>query len=177
MMRSLLIVALLCIAACAAPFDMPAADRAAMNARVVQFERDFAANNIPAVVDVLPPKVQAVIARRTGLSVAQTRRTTIDQLRKVSKLVQIVSYDMDVSKAALRQTSTGRGYALIPTQTVVRAPNGQLLQNTTQTLAFADEGSWYLVRIEDERQRQLLAEAYPEFATLSTPKGTTKVIQ
>jgi len=58
----------------------------------------------------------------------------------------------------------------------VVSPAGTKVQSTNTTLALQDGGKWYLVRIDDASQKQLLVQAYPEFSNLSVPKGTTKVI-
>jgi hypothetical protein len=178
MIRStLMMLALVLVAACAAPYDMPAADRAGMEARVTQFQRDFAANNVPAIVDVVPPKMTDAIAARVGISPAKLRRDTIAQTRTLTKQVKVLSFGMATDQAAFRQTSAGRGYALIPTQSVIRGPDGRKYQSNNTTLAFKDAGQWYLVRIDEDAQRELLLSTYPEFQGLHVAPGTQKVVQ
>jgi len=170
-------LALTILVACTAtPYDMPAPERAAMEQTVQQFSADFRNGRTASVVDIVPPKVTANLAKRAGIPVADLRRGVIQQTRAAMKLVKVVSYGMDTKQAQFFQTSTGRGYALIPTQTVIRAPGGQTIQSNNTTLAFADAGKWYLVRIDDASQRELLVDAYPEFSGLRVADGTTKVI-
>jgi len=178
-LRNFLIsLALATLVACTAgtPYTPTAAQSTAMEARVTQFTSDFRRGRTAAVVDVVPPKVTAGLARRAGVSVAELRQGVITQTRAATKLVRIVSYGMATDRAVWQQTSTGRPYALVPTQTVVRAPSGRTIQSNNTTLAFADGGKWYLVRIDEAQQRDLLIDAYPEFNGLRVAEGTTKEI-
>ena len=160
----------------ATPYTPSAAERAGMQAKVTQFSSDFTRGRFAAVVDVVPPKVQANLAARSGLSPAALRKQVIAQTRQVSKVVKIVSYGMATDQAKFEQLPSGRSYALIPTQTVVQLPSGRQMQSNNTTLAFQDGGKWYLVRIDEDTQRNLLVQAYPEFAGLRVAKGTTKAI-
>jgi len=169
-------LALLVACTTATPYTPSAAERAGMEARVTSFTSDFRNGRTAAVVDVVPPKVTAGLARRAGIPVAQLRKGVIEQTKAATKLVKIVSFGMATDQAVFQQTASGRAYALIPTQTVVRAPDGRTVQSNNTTLAFSDEGTWYLVRIDEATQRELLIEAYPDFKGLDVADGVTKVI-
>jgi hypothetical protein len=83
---------------------------------------------------------------------------------------------MSLDSAEFLTTPTGRVYGLIPTQTVVQTPGGTQLQSNNQTLTLEDGGIWYLIRIDDAQQIELMRELYPDFKDVSFPKGTSKVI-
>lgn len=179
MIRNILIsMTLAVMVACtsAMPYDVPPAERAAMEQRVAQFSSDFRNGRTERIVDVVPPKVTAALAARAGVTEERLRAGVIAETRAATRAVKILSYGMATDRAEWRQTTAGRPYALIPTQTVVQAPDGTKLQSNNTTLAFADGGIWYLVRIDDANQRSLLTEAYPEFGSLRVSPGTTKLI-
>lgn len=176
LVASLLVAALV---ACAAPVPTitPSPDvRAGMEARVAQFSDDFRAGRVERIVEVVPPKLNAALAARAGVSQDRLRQGVIAETRAATRAVKILSYGMATDRAVFQQTTVGRPFALIPTQTVVQAPDGTKLQSDNTTLAFADGGIWYLVRVDDANQRSLLVEAYPEFETLTVQPGTTKLI-
>ena len=41
-----------------------------------------------------------------------------------------------------------------------------------QTLALKDEGVWYMIRIDDQNQINMIRELWPEFAGVDFPLGT-----
>ena len=65
---------------------------------------------------------------------------------------------------------------MIPTRTVVQTPGGTKLQSNTQTLTLEDGGKWYLIRIEDAGQIDLMRSVYPDFKGVTFPKGRAKAI-
>lgn len=176
MIRTTLAAAIVFLAACAAPYDLPADDRAAIAQRISNFERAFVSGNTTDVINVIPPRLIAAIAAEGGVSEKELRREMAKLTREVSAKIEIVSFDMALDQATFQTTPSGRPYGLIPTQTVVQAPGGQKLQSDNNTLALEDAGTWYLIRIDEGRQFELMREAYPEFQGVKFPKGTTKVI-
>lgn len=156
--------------------DLSAADKGALETRIEGFEQAFKTNNMDVVIGVVPPKIIAMIATKTGQDPDDLRKAMIKATKAGMAAVTIVSYDMALENATFAETSAGRGYALIPTETVMTV-NEDTMQSNTQTLGFADEGVWYLVRIDDLQQVQLLTEVYPEFSGIDFPAGTMKMVK
>lgn len=158
--------------------EMPAADRAAMDARVDSFNAAFASGNFASVFDYMPPPVLAALASQSGMTEAELLDATRMQIEAAMKSVTLESFRMDTDAATYRTTPDGsRGYALIPTETVMKAEGVGRIRATSETLAFADGGEWYLVRIDEPAQVQLLQTAYPEFQGVAFTSGRMEAIE
>lgn len=176
MIRNFALAAVLFMAACATPYDIPAEDSAALAQRITSFEQAFVSGNTTEVINVIPPRLIAAIAAEGGVSEKALRRQMETLTKQATAKVKIVSFGMALDRATFLTTPSGRPYGLIPTQTVVQAPNGQKLQSDNNTLALEDGGKWYLIRIDEGRQMELMREAYPAFQGVTFPQGTSKVI-
>ena len=176
MTRTLLMATTLFAAACAAPYTLPADDRADIAARIAGFERAFLSGNTTEIVNVVPPRMIAAIATDAGVSEDLLRTEMAKLTREAARDVEVVSFGMSLDSAEFLTTPTGRVYGLIPTQTVVRTPGGAQLQSSNQTLTLEDGGIWYLIRIDDARQIDLMRQLYPDFKDVNFPEGTSKVI-
>ncbi|WP_299412503.1 hypothetical protein [uncultured Sulfitobacter sp.] len=176
MIRTLLIAATLFVAACAAPYNLPSQDRADIAQRIASFERAFVRGNTTEIINVVPPRMITAIAARGGVSERVLRREMAKLTREATAKIKVVSFGMALDQAKFLTTPSGRPYGLIPTQTVVQTPNGTKLQSNNSTLTLEDGGKWYLIRIDDAQQIDLMREVYPDFKGVSFPKGTTKVI-
>ncbi|WP_299024732.1 hypothetical protein [uncultured Sulfitobacter sp.] len=176
MIRTLLIAATLFVAACAAPYNLPSQDRADIAQRIASFERAFVRGNTTEIINVVPPRMITAIAARGGVSERVLRREMAKLTREATAKIKVVSFGMALDQAKFLTTPSGRPYGLIPTQTVVQTPNGTKLQSNNSTLTLEDGGKWYLIRIDDAQQIDLMREVYPDFKGVSFSKGTTKVI-
>ena len=176
MIRNLVLAATLFLAACAAPYTLPPEDRAAITARSASFERAFVNNNTTEIINVIPPHMITAIAAKGGVPEADLRREMAKATREATRRIEVVSFGMALDRARFLTTHSGRPYGLIPTQTVIKAPNGQTLQSNNTTLTLQDGGAWHLIRIDEARQIELLREVYPDFDGVTFPEGTSKVI-
>lgn len=160
MIRTLLIAAALFVVACAAPYTLPANDL----------------GNMTQVINTLPPRVITAIARDGGVSEKVLRRDLAKLTRQATAKFKVVSFGMALDQAKFLTTPSGRPYGLIPTQTIVQAPSGTKLQSKTTKLTLEGGGEWYLNRIDEGRQIEDMREVYPDFKSVTFPKGTTKII-
>ncbi len=176
MNRILLMATALFVAACAAPYTLPATDRADIAARIASFERAFVNNNTTEIVNVVPPRMIAAIAQDAGVPEKLLRQEMAKLTREATRDVKVISFGMSLDTAKFLTTPSGRAYGLIPTQTVVQTPDGRKLQSNNQTLTLEDGGKWYLIRIDDPSQIALMHRVYPDFKGVTFPKGTAKVI-
>ena len=177
MTKRLLIIAAFLLAACAAPYALPANDRADIAKRITSFERAFLAGQTNQIINVIPPRLITAIATTEGVPEKALRREMAKATREATRKVKVVSFGMALDQAKFLTTPSGRPYGLIPTQTVVQIPGStSKLQSNNTTLTLEDGGKWYLMRIDEGRQIELLRNAYPDFKGVTLPKGTTKVI-
>ena len=150
-------------------------EAAALNVAINQFESDFFSGDYIALANGIPPKIITLIAERSGMDPEILKMVVADQMEATMKQVAIKAYSMDQDQAMWDNTGSGRSYALIPTELQMTLPEGQSARSNTYTLAFSDDGTWYLVRIDDLQQVEMLAEAYPDFKGVSFPKATIKI--
>jgi len=176
MIRLSLMATALFLAACAAPYAVPPQDRADIAARIASFERAFVTNNTTEIVNVVPPRMIAAIAKDAGVPEKLLREEMAKLTREATRDMKVISFGMSLDTAKFLTTPSGRAYGLIPTQTIVQTPDGEKLQSSNQTLTLEDGGKWYLIRIDDARQIALMRRVYPDFKGVTFPKGTTKVI-
>lgn len=176
MIRKFLFAATLFVAACATPYDMPAEDRADIAARIASFETAFVRGNTTEVINVIPPRLIKAIATEGRVSEKTLRREMAKATKNALATIKVVSFDMDFDNATFLTTPSGRPYGLIPTQTVIQTPDGATLQSNNTTLTLEDAGIWYLIRIDEGRQIDLMRKVYPDFKDVTLPKGTSKVI-
>lgn len=156
--------------------DLTAADKQALEARIAQFEQSFASGDLQAVSSAVPPKLLASMADEFGMDPADLTEAMTQAMEAAMASVTLNSYEMSMDRATSGVTSAGRAYMLVPTTTVMTV-EGRKMEATSETLAFADEDIWYLVRIDDARQVQFLTRAYPEFEGVDFPKGSIKVLE
>lgn len=157
------------------PAEIGHADRATVRALADRLERDVRSGDASGALDVLPPKVLAATTHRFGVTEAQLRAAVAAQMAELMTDLTFESVDMDIDGATAGRTP-GRGlrYLLIPTATVIALKDLGRMRSRTHTLALEDDGRWWLVRVEGAEQLAVLREAYPEFADLDVPAGSTE---
>lgn len=156
--------------------DLSAAEMGALKTRIAQFGKAVETKDVEAIESVVPPKLLASMAEQYGMPVAQLKQSMQQAMENAMSQVTVVSYEMSTDKAVFAQTSAGRPYALIPSRIVMKVDDSTM-QGDNKTLAFADDGVWYLVRIDDANQVRFLTRAYPEFKGIDFPAGTMKMIE
>ncbi|MGL5010648.1 MAG: hypothetical protein ACRC6I_12260 [Paracoccaceae bacterium] len=177
-MKALFKAALLALTLAAAPaFAGPIADadRAAVTERVDAFNTAFLGGDMAAVFDFMPPKIISSIATQSGMTEEALMAAMKEQIDMAMAMVTIDSFGMDMETASAETTPDGsRTYVLIPTFTEMTVEGAGKMRADGETLAFEDEGKWYLVRVDDPAQVQLLTAVYPEFTGVTfTPAAIT----
>lgn len=146
----------------------------ALETRVADFNAAMAALDMRTLVSMTPPKIHATVASRAGVSKDELIETMVAQMNEVMSQVEITDFGMDVSAAEYGEGSDGTPYAFIPTETVMDlgAEAGGKVVAKSRTLALLDGGAWYLVRVDNAGQAQLLRESYPALKDLEFTTGT-----
>jgi hypothetical protein len=169
---------ILALAAPALAQEVSAEQKQALVERVDSFHAAMAANDMRAIMGVIPPKVLEKVAGNFGVTVEQLIEATQQQMDEALKTVTIVSFGMDLETAEFFTLADGTTYALIPSETVIDmgAAAGGKIRATTSTLGLLDGLTWYLVRIDDAAQVAILKEVYPALADVEFPTGTTEPV-
>lgn len=162
---------LLVMAAPATARDLTPAEQAGLQDRIDSFEQAFEQGDMDEIFSVIPPGILANATERYGMSEEEVLTTLKDTLAKAMEAATVEDYEIDLASATTGETSAGRVYVLIPTTTVIAFDDETSATSDTQTLAFAEDGRWYLVRIDEAQQITSLKGAYPEFESVTFTEG------
>ncbi|MDQ8699509.1 hypothetical protein [Hyphomicrobium sp. LHD-15] len=160
----------------AAARDLSSAEVSSLKETVTRFDAAMHGSNYEVVVDTIPPRVLAHIAEQSGFERAKLRTFVIATMKQTLAAVKLVSFGMDTDKLDQKQLADGTPFALIPTLTVMDAGNGKISVNS-HTLALIDNGTWYLLRVSEAQQIEILRKVYPEFAGVVFPAGSVEAMK
>lgn len=162
--------AFLSLALLAAPaLAETSADRDAIAANMDGLIAAISAGEFAGTFDTVPPKLLEAMAGQAGMSVDDMRTAGAAAASAMMGMVKIESYEYDMDAAKFDRTEA-REYALIPTSSVMETM-GQKLKATGDTLAMQDAGQWYLLRVEEPAQIELLRSVYPDMADVELTPG------
>jgi hypothetical protein len=158
---------------------VPANLRSGLSDSVETFEAAIAQGDFAATFDFMPPKVLDLLAAQAGMSVDEVLIATKTDIEVAMATISIDEFGMDVAAADWQVTPDGQlGFALIPTVTLLSVPDMGQLKGKSETVAFpAEDGSWYLIRIDDASQVSLLQAAYPAFVGVDFPVGSMELVE
>lgn len=150
----------------------------ALTERVESFDAAMRENDMQTVMGVVPPKVLDKIAEQSGVSVDQLLAAMQDQMDEIMGRVEIVSFGMTLDDVEYTTLESGIVYGMIPTETVLDLGSdaGGKMRATSETLGLLDDGTWYLVRVDDPAQVAIIKEIYPEFADVEFPTGKVEPV-
>lgn len=152
--------------------------RVALTAEVANFGQRFNDGDMTGVFDYMPDKVVENLAVQAGLSQDDLFAMMNTEIEKAMEEVTIDDFSMDMDTATWALTPDGStGYALIPTVTDMTVEGLGKVHATGETLAFQEGDAWYLVRVDDATQVQLLVAAYPAFEGVTFTPGTMDVVE
>lgn len=176
-----IVAAFALVLALAAPVvaqEISAATQQALADRVASFDAAMKANDMKTVMGALPPQVLAKVASMFSVTEEQLLEAMQQQIDEAMKTVTIVSYGMDVENAEFVTTPEGFTYAFVPTETVIDlGEKGGKMRATSSTLAVLDGETWYLARVDDPQQADIVKEIYPALADVEFPAATTETVE
>jgi hypothetical protein len=143
---------------------------------VAAFDAAMRDSDYETVGKTVPPKILGHIAKSAGIEIEALRKVMMDQMKSMLLTVKIGSFDMDLPKAEHRELSSGEAYVLIPTETVIEAADGSRTRSKSHTLALLDGGIWYLLRVNDPQQVEIMRQVYPDFVGVEFPQGSTEAV-
>lgn len=150
--------------------QVSAEDRGRIEARISELSSLVAAGDFGAALDMIPPRLKAVVLAEVGIAEADLKR---EMNRSWGTLLQeegltLAGFDLNADQAVEGMTSDGKHLWLtIPTETHLKVEDYGSFTIRTQTLAVKDEGEWYLIRMDKPEQTELLVRAYPGFEGMS----------
>ena len=157
--------------------DMPEDLRIVLTAEVANFGQQFNDGNMSAIFDYMPAKVIETLTAQSGLSQDDLFAAMTTEIESAMTQVTIDDFSMDMDSANWQMTPDGStGYALIPTVTEMTVEGMGKVKATGETLAFQEGEQWYLVRVDDAAQAQMLVAAYPAFDGVTFTPGKMDVV-
>lgn len=156
--------------------DLTEAETAALAAKVAEFDAAMRESDTETVLSVVPPRVMAHIAEQNNLSVEQLHEAMVEITEEALAGVEMKSFGMDLDNGRQFELADGTPYLLIPTETKMGTEAGDMVAKG-DTLALIDGGVWYLVRVSETQQVEILRQVYPEFAEVAFEPGTIEVVQ
>jgi hypothetical protein len=164
------------VSSVAAARDVTDAERTALTDTVASFDTAMRTNDMERVIGTIPPKVLQTIADTAGVSIDDLKAAVAAQSAEAMQSVTLDSFSMDMEKAEYKELPDGSPYALIPTETVMSVGDNKM-KATSETLAILDEGTWYLLRVDDQQQVSILKQVYPGFADVEFTPGTMTAVE
>ena len=150
--------------------------KSGLDRSVMQFEKDFKQKNFTGVLSVMPKQFLDHMAKKGNVSVSDLKGALIELMKRMEDTVKIVSFDMDSSKAKIRSTSKGRVYSLVPTTTTMDIKDRGRIEVTNHTVGIYDANKWHLVRIADQKTRDVMIQIFPSLSEINIPEPTKKVL-
>ncbi len=157
--------------------DLEEADKAQIAARVAFLDAAIAGSDFSALTEVIPPRILDHIAGRFGATVEELKAAMVEQMAAAMETASIEESTMDLAQSLYLETADGTPYALIPTRTVVAVKDQGKFEALSQTLAIQDDGAWYLVRVDEASQINILREVYPSFAGTEFPASSVREME
>lgn len=152
-------------------------ERSSLADTIATFDAAMRGADYAAVSRTIPPKVLAYIAKSGGLDVEKLREVMIEQMTKALAEIKIEAFSMDLANADYRELSTGEPYVLIPTETIMDAGDKGRFKAKAQTLALIDDGKWYLLRVNEEKQVTIMRQVYPQFVGVEFDGGSVEALK
>jgi hypothetical protein len=165
---ALLIATLLALPAGAR--DATSAERAALEERIRNHSAAMRAGDFATIVSVIPPRLLKHLANSAAVSPDVLKRGMVAQMQESFEKIELISFSMDLPTAKQGELADGTPYFVIPTTTMMDVRGAdRRIRALAQTLALLDEGTWYLVSLDDPQQVAIFTAAFPAFKGIEIP--------
>lgn len=155
---------------------MTKSERSQLEQTLGQFVGDMVGGRYEEALDVLPPKIMTTLAGRGNTDVATLKAELAKLTAQMMTEIELQFVQFDVTNMVEREAADDQPYVLVPLTIEMDIGDGRFVVRS-HTLAHLENGQWYLVRLEEEMQRQVLVEAYPQYAGITFPTGTSEQIR
>jgi ketosteroid isomerase-like protein len=149
--------------------DFPATEITELKTTVSTFDAAMRANDMKTVLKTMPPKIWSFIKEKGKVTDEQMLEAISAAMAQAMEGVTLLDFNMDVAAATTHELSDGTSYLLIPTVTKMDVKDYGKVATNSQTLALREDGKWYLLRISDPQQKQILGTVYPAFKDVELP--------
>ncbi len=158
----------------AAPFTT--ADRVAIAQELVAFDAALEAGDMDRVLFTPPPQVLGPMAAGMNMDEATFAAAKAGMIENFTSTSVIASMTLDTDAAVVAETGTGLPYMQIPTETTMTTGTDETLVRTT-TIAFVDDGTAHLARIDSPVHFDFLMQAFAQFEGVTAPDISADSVQ
>lgn len=145
---------------------------AALEARVAGFDRIMERGDYLAALDYLPPATVRRLCEMAGTDLAGLRDRMAEQVEDMKATIDVsqMRFALGLDKARFGTTAKGRAWAAMTSTTKIGPDWPEM---TAPVMALEDDGTWYLIRLDGEGHRTMLAELYPDLRPVIETLGET----
>jgi hypothetical protein len=178
LLKSLLAVPLLLASiAVADARPLNADEKQKLEQAVQSFDTAMRARDYEVVANTIPPRILDFVAKQANIEVDALRTIVVQQMKAALATVKLEGFSMDLADLTEKELANGEPYVLIPTETVMDSEATGKMVAKSDTLALLDQGTWYLLRVNDLQQVAILRQVYPEFASVEFSGGTMEAVE
>lgn len=124
----------------------------------------------------MPPSLIVFFAGNSSRSPEDMRRIMADGMSAAMKTTDLISVEINIDLLAT-DTAGGSNWALVPVTSDIRSKDGVKVRSISSLFAVEEDGAWYLMRIENAGQADLLKKIYPQFADVEIPLGSLEILE
>ena len=148
----------------------------ALNQSLDAFEATLADENMGGLVEFMPPRIVETMSTQNRVTKAQLIAQLDSTWAQTAALVKINQFEITRDGTKIELASSGRPYKILPTQVDM-----QILTTDTnavaesETLAFLENGKWYVVRLDEPQMVAMFETAYPDLNEVEIMKPSMKI--
>lgn len=153
----------------------PALDQS-LDQRLDAFETTFANGEMGDLVDFMPPKILETLLTQSGVSLAEMKKQLDAVWEQTTALVSINNFEITRDQTSVELASSGRPYKILPTQVEMKIhANKTDAVGISETLAFFENGKWYILRLDEVQMVAIFENVYPDLADIEIMKPIMKI--
>jgi hypothetical protein len=151
----------------------------AIGARVDGMNKAFRNGGMPPalLIGYLPDQLLATVLSQEDVPRPALETAFLEASNMTFSTLSTSEFSLDLDAATWSVLEDGqRGYALIPTEVEMTSNGGRTFRSVSQTIAFEDAGSWFLLSANNSTAMQSLLKGFPEFTGVTfAPAAVTAV--
>lgn len=154
-----------------------AEDKAAAQAVIDEFSSAMNDNDMRSIIALVPQPMLEEMAEQANVPIDAFVDAVAVSLEATMGEVTFLDFEMDMDTATGGVSEAGRAYFVVPTESTFNLPDVGTVRTRSQTLAFEDEGEWWVLRVENVQSKMMLADLYPDLARVEMMQETMEIIK
>ena len=153
--------------------DLTPEETRTLKSAINGFTRAMERGNARKIAGTIPPRVLNMIAGTSGMKVKDLEKAMVEQTAAVMKSATFSDLTIDQQNLDATDATMSDGTEIVWTMvpSTFRMTVGEKTTMNEQTmLALRDGRSWYLIRVAEPAQRQMISLVYPFLADIEFPE-------